>query len=180
MRSLVVLYLSIFCLLGVICRGADRNVVMLLKKNDVKVPFWVSRGRRNCLQGVGCHEQGWLNIGSCATTSCFKRAVAVTQDELGPFWANRGKKDKIYRQEPLYVQEPKWIVTAKDYDTDTDYMNQLFFITRGKKVEAFSKKDESHTAIPNDMRDRRYVNDDDDAPFQAARGKKTKNQLKFI
>ncbi|KAH1030076.1 uncharacterized protein LOC109541070 [Dendroctonus ponderosae] len=61
----------------------------------------------------------------CNTKSCFKRSW--TQEDMGPFWANRGKKDPKYLQEKLLVDEPFFICLRKDL------RNEPFYNSRGKK-----------------------------------------------
>lgn len=66
---------------------------------------------------------------SCSVNSCVKRSPG--QDEFGPFWANRGKKDPTYARSKLFAEEPHWILVRRD---DKDFNdNEPFYITRGKK-----------------------------------------------
>lgn len=53
---------------------------------------------------------------------------------MGPFWANRGKKDPKYLMSKLYAEEPHWSYVRKDnesYDNEFD----PFFTTRGKRYD---------------------------------------------
>lgn len=85
----------------------------------------------------------------------------VGTDGSEPFWANRGKKDPTYLQEPFYVDEPYWILVRRNQAFDDD----PFFVSRGKK-EAFPFN--MRMKFLND-----YTTDDDPSkPFYAARGKK--------
>ncbi|XP_060516004.1 uncharacterized protein LOC132695642 [Cylas formicarius] len=95
---------------------------------------------------------------TCAEHLCMKRSGS--QNELGPFWANRGKKDPKYLQEKFFVDEPRWILIHKDYDP------MPFYTTRGKK--------RSNTLYDNfqDRQRRVYADDESDVAFFAARGKK--------
>lgn len=66
---------------------------------------------------------------SCSAGSCLKRSG---QDELGPFWANRGKKDPSYSRNQLFVDEPRWILVRRDDRNHEE--KEPFFLTRGKKM----------------------------------------------
>lgn len=53
------------------------------------------------------------------------------QEEFGPFWANRGKKDPTYTRSKLFAEEPHWILVRRE---DKDIIdNEPFYVTRGKK-----------------------------------------------
>lgn len=89
--------------------------------------------KQQCIQ-TACTEleRGTSSNPQCVSTNCVKRAL---QDDVGPFWANRGKKDPTYRTEPLYAEEPHWILVrrAPEHISPITYDIQPFFITRGKK-----------------------------------------------
>lgn len=58
----------------------------------------------------------------------------IRQADMGPFWANRGKRDPKYLHSRLYVEEPHWLYTRQDnksFDNDFD----PYFTTRGKKYD---------------------------------------------
>ncbi|KAF5300208.1 hypothetical protein FQA39_LY11242 [Lamprigera yunnana] len=78
-------------------------------------------------------------IYSCLLNGCIKRAF---QDDVGPFWANRGKKDPSYRSEPLIVDEPHWVLIRSSEDELLPYKNNFepFFVTRGKKEKTYGRK----------------------------------------
>lgn len=93
---------------------------------------------------------------ACSGLGCLKRS---SQDE-GPFWANRGKKDPSYLQEPFYADEPYWVLMRRE----PKFTDEPFFMSRGKK--------ESNLR----MRDRREFVEDVDTPFFAARGKRMRSK----
>nr|XP_008200697.1 PREDICTED: uncharacterized protein LOC103314992 isoform X2 [Tribolium castaneum] len=66
---------------------------------------------------------------SCSIGNCVKRASG--QEEFGPFWANRGKKDPTYTRSKLFAEEPHWILVRRDDNDIND--NEPFYVTRGKK-----------------------------------------------
>lgn len=55
------------------------------------------------------------------------------QDELGPFWANRGKRDPGYTKEVLYAEEPHWITLRNSLFDEATTDSSPFYVTRGKK-----------------------------------------------
>jgi hypothetical protein len=63
---------------------------------------------------------------SCSIGSCVKRSG---QDEFGPFWANRGKKDPTYTRNKLFAEEPHWILVSRE----DQHENEPFYVARGKK-----------------------------------------------
>lgn len=82
------------------------------------------------------------------------------QEEVGPFWANRGKKDPTYVQDMLYVDEPYWVFIRRD---DPPLPDAPFLGSRGKKeTSSYNSK----------LRYRQELLNDIDSPFYAARGKK--------
>lgn len=83
-------------------------------------------------------------------------------DMAGPFWANRGKKDPIFKNEPLFVEEPSWIVVR--VREDPEFQEEPFFVSRGKK--------ETGGLLSSQTRD--FLQSD--APFFAARGKRFRNK----
>ncbi|CAH1121059.1 unnamed protein product [Ceutorhynchus assimilis] len=91
-----------------------------------------------------------------------------SQEDMGPFWANRGKKDPTYTQERLYVEEPRWFMVRKNGD------DEPFFNSRGKKPLYWRSFKYTYDNSYRSRRDRRdFVNDMDiDPAFFAARGKK--------
>ncbi|CAH0562380.1 unnamed protein product [Brassicogethes aeneus] len=95
---------------------------------------------------------------SCTTKACVKRSAG--QDELGPFWANRGKKDPTYLQQRFFVEEPRWVLVRRD-DPSAD-VDDPFFLSRGKKEELYRPY-----ALSRERRDDGVI-----SPFFAARGKK--------
>lgn len=141
----------------------------LLGKGNNGQPQWSERSGF-CSQGV-C--DGWLKADkSCKSNICLKRGIR--QEEMGPFWANRGKKNPTYKSDQLYVQEPHWILVRRDDDSSLlDY--DPFFITRGKKYTMMPDV-EGEDTMKNyvkdlSIRDRREYGSDE-SPFFAARGKK--------
>ncbi|XP_044256961.1 uncharacterized protein LOC123006501 [Tribolium madens] len=66
---------------------------------------------------------------SCSIGNCVKRSSG--QEEFGPFWANRGKKDPTYIRSKLFAEEPQWILVRQDEKDIND--NEPFYVTRGKK-----------------------------------------------
>lgn len=87
---------------------------------------------------------------------------------MGPFWANRGKKDPTYTQEKLFVEEPHYILGRKDGEAEP------FFTSRGKKPLYRNTLTYFYDDSIKSRRDRRdYSSDVDvDPAFFAARGKK--------
>lgn len=77
---------------------------------------------------------------SCSGGGCVKRSPG--QDEFGPFWANRGKKDPTYSRSKLYAEEPHWILVRRD-DKDVND-NEPFYVARGKK--SFSESNSKNIA----------------------------------
>lgn len=126
-------------------------------------PLWSERSG-SCFQGV-C--EGWVkNDLPCKSRLCLKRGIR--QDEMGPFWANRGKRNPMYKNDRLFVQEPNWILVRRDDERGiSDY--DPFFTTRGKKFLI----DDSQSNYFKDLsvRDRRE-HASEESPFFAARGKK--------
>ncbi|KAF5274761.1 hypothetical protein FQR65_LT04314 [Abscondita terminalis] len=78
----------------------------------------------------------------CMLRGCAKRSM---QDDVGPFWANRGKKDPNYRTEPLSAEEPHWVLVrrAEDDVTPFKYNFEPFFVTRGKKDKNLQEEDKN-------------------------------------
>lgn len=116
----------------------DSEQFQILRQTHVsdQYPLEFNHIRRFCQQNV-CSElehEGSTNS-RCATSNCMKRAL---QDDVGPFWANRGKKDPTYRQEHLYAEEPHWVLVRRAQDRLTPLMYDFdpFFVTRGKKDRA--------------------------------------------
>ncbi|XP_066259868.1 uncharacterized protein [Euwallacea similis] len=114
----------------------------------------------------------------CNPRNYFKRSSYIRQDEdMGPFWANRGKKDPAYAHARLLVDEPKWILFPKNLD------NESFFNSRGKKPAHWNALTYYSNLgdIFGSRRDRRdFENDMELNPiFFAARGKKLNNE-RFI
>ncbi|KAJ8923806.1 hypothetical protein NQ315_010388 [Exocentrus adspersus] len=97
----------------------------------------------------------------CGAGICLKRSFG--QDELGPFWANRGKKDPTYFQEPLYVEEPYWVLVRRDEQYQEEPL-EPFFTSRGKKESSKGVK-----YFDNLKLSRREFIDDVESPFFAAR-----------
>lgn len=100
----------------------------------------------------------------CGEGVCIKRSSG--QDELGPFWANRGKKDPAYMQEPLFAPEPYWVLLRREEQEEP------FFTSRGKKELRGTKYFNNNVR----SRERREFMDEVDSPFFAARGKKLKTK----
>ncbi|CAG9855133.1 unnamed protein product [Phyllotreta striolata] len=95
--------------------------------------------------------------GECEGDNCVLKRFVV--EDVGPFWANRGKRDPTYMSEALYAEEPYCLlIRGENYQPDDP-----FFISRGKK--------EVGNVLETQLRDTRDVLADD-APFFAARGKK--------
>lgn len=91
---------------------------------------------------------------------------------MGPFWANRGKKDSTYLQKKLFVDEPFFICLRKDLQ------NEPFYNSRVKKPLYWNTLKYSIDDSDNDNgKTRRGIRDFDkdvdlDPAFFAARGKK--------
>nr|QGA72564.1 natalisin [Rhynchophorus ferrugineus] len=97
----------------------------------------------------------------CTMKNCYKRSA--NQEDMGPFWANRGKKDPSYSSDKFMIQEPHWILIKKDPEVEP------FFTSRGKRPLKYVYDDS--VKPPRDRRD--YVVDGEmDPAFFAARGKK--------
>ncbi|KAK9889356.1 hypothetical protein WA026_004629, partial [Henosepilachna vigintioctopunctata] len=94
----------------------------------------------------------------CSIHGCVKRS----QSEVGPFWANRGKRGPRYLQSKLYAQEPAWVYITDD---DSGY-NEPFFVTRGKKNLETSKK---HPLLLKGLLQDKRADSAPDNPFFAAR-----------
>lgn len=75
---------------------------------------------------IRLHEGRNVENIACSVRTCYKRSAG--QEEFGPFWANRGKKDPTYLRDKLFAQEPSWILRNNIADK-----NEPFFITRGKR-----------------------------------------------
>lgn len=107
----------------------------LLEKSLLNADMWADQGALGCDRGSGCNSLG-ENRG-CRTRLCVKRAAS---DEMGPFWANRGKREPnpspMYKQEQLFADEPHWILVRRDEDGAQISDYDPFFVTRGKKSEA--------------------------------------------
>lgn len=146
----------------------------VLGKGNNGQPQWPERSGL-CTQGV-CDE--WLKADkTCKSHVCLKRGIR--QEEMGPFWANRGKKNPTYKSDALYVQEPHWILVRRDDESGLSNYDP-FFITRGKKFFSIND-DEGDDAMKNyvkdlSVRDRRDYGSDE-SPFFAARGKKINEVL---
>lgn len=103
----------------------------------------------------------------CKSHVCWKRAIR--QEEMGPFWANRGKRYPTYKNNMLFVQEPHWILVRRDEESAVSDFDP-FFITRGKKADNVDQN--------LNPRDRRELDSDyDEAPFFAVRGKKAERTV---
>lgn len=102
----------------------------------------------------------------CVRRNCFLRVRK--QDDVGPFWANRGKRGPTYARDVLYAEEPQWVDLNSDRVTDDPTWYNPFFVTRGKKNR---RKPGDESAV----RERRVVQKvlPEESPFFAARGKKT-------
>nr|XP_023011893.1 uncharacterized protein LOC111502134 [Leptinotarsa decemlineata] len=93
----------------------------------------------------------------CPDRNCLPKR-SVQEENNGPFWANRGKKDPTYMRESLFAEEPYYVLVRKD----DRFSEEPFFVSRGKK-------ESKH-------RDRREFPEDVDSPFFAARGKRPKSK----
>lgn len=82
-------------------------------------------------------------------------------EDTDPFWANRGKKDPSYLQDPLYVEEPYWILVRRN----EQFEENPFYVSRGKKETGpFNTKLKYLNQYTPDV--------ESEKPFYAARGKK--------
>lgn len=144
-----------------------------LGKGNNGSPLWYERSVSNTdsiCDGKSKTEK------SCKSFICLKRGIR--QDDVGPFWANRGKKNPTYKNDQLFVQEPHWILVRRDDDRGiSDY--DPFFITRGKKNPS-SNDGDNERSIKNyvkdlSVRDRREYGSEE-SPFFAARGKKNNEE----
>lgn len=86
-------------------------------------------------------------------------------DDTEPFWANRGKKDTAYLQEPFSVEEPYWFLVRRNERFEEDPL----FVSRGKKeTSSYNLKMKFRNEYSQDV--------DSGRPFYAARGKKEYNE----
>uniref|UniRef100_A0A1Y1LHK7 Uncharacterized protein n=1 Tax=Photinus pyralis TaxID=7054 RepID=A0A1Y1LHK7_PHOPY len=117
----------------------------MLVVNDDNLPS-VNRAKRFC-DGNVCSEAFREIPSSCMLASCTKRAL---QEDVGPFWANRGKRNPNYKTETLYANEPHWVLVrrANDEFLPYKYNYEPFFITRGKKDK---KIEEDSNSIIQEM-----------------------------
>ncbi|XP_017783880.1 PREDICTED: uncharacterized protein LOC108567748 [Nicrophorus vespilloides] len=102
-----------------------------------------------------CPPRGFC-LGHCKFGGCVKRAAR--QDDMGPFWANRGKREPSYFKDTFYADEPRWLLMRRDEPEEID----PFFTARGKKHEEEDAR----------LKVKKYIVLDE-SPFMAARGKKT-------